>query len=141
MSGEERHALAIGEVPSHSHTGQTSSENVNHSHNVNGGTSWNDRDHTHGLSGHVATTGGGYWGQGWSAASNVGGPAAAVTLGGGWPGDSTGTGGASTPHAHTFNVQSGIENTPHVHWITAEGGNGSHNNMQPYAVANVFIKT
>lgn len=57
------------------------------------------------------------------------------------------SGGSTSFHAHTWNGafvggdNSYRDKTYHAHSITAEGGNGYHNNIQPYVVVNYIIKT
>jgi microcystin-dependent protein len=38
-------------------------------------------------------------------------------------------------------VQTGATDVNHLHAVNSDGGNGYHNNMQPFGVCNVFIKT
>ena len=118
-------ALTTNEMPYHSHGGQTANDNVDHVHYVSGGTGWNDRDHSHHspMSGNVPVT-------------QSGGQGAAVMGGAGHD-----TGGANTPHTHSFSAWSGGANTRHLHGIYAEGGGAGHNNIPPNQGINFFIKT
>jgi microcystin-dependent protein len=77
-------------------------------------------------------------------------------------GGATGAMNAANPHNHGIDISggstatwqlgwgagglvggynTGVRDINHVHGIGNDGGGGTHNNMQPYAVCNVFIKT
>lgn len=55
-------------------------------------------------------------------------------------GDWTGV-GVQTGWATTMVSGGSNEYTAHTHAITAQGGGGSHNNLQPYLVLNFMVKT
>jgi microcystin-dependent protein len=44
-------------------------------------------------------------------------------------------------HEHTFSGTTSNESATHAHVISPDGSSTAHNNMPPYAVANIFIKT
>lgn len=117
--GEEAHALAVAELPSHNHTGTTGNDAPDHSHA--GQTAGASARHTHSTTGIFAS-------------SCTTGPAGFYSSSG-----SANTGNDTPDHTHGFNT--GGASARHTHTIPAQGGGGSHNNMPPYAVANVFIKT
>lgn len=126
--GEETHQISNGEMPSHSHGGQTGASN----------TGWMDRNNPHAHS--IADPGhahsfphGGLWSAGGSGSCQGGGGVNGIL----WY--ETQTNGAGTGI--------GIYNTDinHLHAvpnlsIAADGGSGYHNTMQPYATLNFFIK-
>jgi microcystin-dependent protein len=108
LLGTEKHALSVSNMPRHTHSGTTASDNRDHTH---GGRTGNDSpDHTH----NVPVVGGGDvpGGSNWRIAV------------GSNPVTSTGastrhqhdfsTGGASTRHEHTFTTNTGdsISSTP-----------------------------
>ena len=121
--GEEAHALALAEIPSHGHTGATGVDSPDHTHG--GYTSADSPDHSHatGRAINLSVAAGSYP-YTFIAAPNDG---------------SFYSAGASARHTHS--TASYGASARHAHAITAEGGNGTHNNMQPYGTANVFIKT
>lgn len=117
--GEETHALAVAELPSHAHGGATGADTPDHTHS--GQTAGASARHTHSTTSLFAS-------------SCTTGPAGFYSVSG-----STTTGNDNPDHVHAF--ATGGASARHSHAIGAEGGNGAHNNMPPYAAANVFIKT
>lgn len=114
--GEASHTLSTSELPSLS--GSVS------------GTTGAGSPHTHGVSdpGHSHTYESGYTGAGFAADVSGGSPGPGTKL----STDSATTGvsiGSEGSHTHSFSATVAITN-----------GGGAHNNMQPYAVANVIIK-
>jgi microcystin-dependent protein len=116
VGGEASHTLSTSEVPSQSVTVT--------------GTTGGGSAHTHGVTdpGHTHTVPIGYTGAG--------------TVGSVSGASSTGSFNESTASS-TTGVTIGSESA-HTHSLSASGstngGGGAHNNMQPYAVANVIIK-
>jgi microcystin-dependent protein len=82
--GEEAHALVVGEVPGHTHSGTTGNDAPDHSHSINGGASF-----------FVGTSSLGVLSGGSGNA-----PSNATSI-------SAVSGGASTRHAHNFTTDSG----------------------------------
>ena len=117
--GEEAHVLAVGELPSHNHTGSTGTDTPDHTHS--GSTGTESAAHTHNTTSTFA-----------SACTT--GPAPFTSVSGG-----TVTGTENQNHTHSFT--SGGASARHAHSIPAQGGGAAANVMQPYATANVFIKT
>jgi microcystin-dependent protein len=132
-AGEENHTLSNGEMPVHSHAGVTAGDSPDHSHYTSGTTGADSPDHAH----HIAA----------NIYNNTAGPVAyraQTVTSGGWPvllDNALNTDGANARHAHSFGGQSGGCNTRHTHGVYNDGGGATHNNMQPFSVANVFIKT
>lgn len=129
--GEEKHELSISEMPSHNHSGVTSSSGV-HNHT---GTTNTTGSHTHTSN---AVGGQGNYGLVLANGSNT------VI-------DTDGSNGElnvwTTPfeliidsngdHSHTLNVNN---NGAHTHTISSQGSSLAHNNMQPTLfISNVFI--
>jgi microcystin-dependent protein len=133
--GEETHLLANGEMPTHSHGGQSGLTSTDHWHNLNANTSTESAGHTHGV---YSTATFGFTPGGTQTSP--------IAMGGSTGGNSTG--GESASHVHNLNAntnwasQNGTAtNQNHQHAINNDGGGTSHNNMQPFEVANVVIKT
>jgi microcystin-dependent protein len=136
--GEENHLLVPVEsgVNSNGSTGTVSSD---HSHSFSVTTGTDSPDHAHGDSGHVHSVFGrtdinqgtsGNWAAvtSWGGATTTGAASAAI-------------GGATARHAHSVNGSTGGISANHNHALTGRNADAAHNNMQPYTVANVFIKT
>lgn len=115
-SGEESHVLGTGEVPAQTISGTTSAGSP-HNHGIN------DPGHNHTTSLSFGDSGGTPGVPADGDPSKIDGFTAAT---------STATTGITTAteasHNHTFSG-------------STSGGGGGHNNMQPFAVANVIIKT
>lgn len=120
VGGEEAHALAIGEMPSHAHTGATYYETQTHTHS--GVTAFQNQLHTHSYTAPNAVVAA-------FAAGNFNGVGATSLLN---------TNTESANHSHNFST--GGQSANHNHQIAAEGGGGTHNNLQPYIVVNYIIK-
>jgi microcystin-dependent protein len=120
--GEEIHALVIGEVPSHNHTGQTTNDLTDHTHG--------DAGHSHGMSNPPVNPGAAGWGSINFAAGSAGKA----------PSNNNYAGGGESVTA-VANAQIGGASNRHTHGITAQGGGGGHNTMPPFAVVNYLIKT
>jgi microcystin-dependent protein len=132
-------ALSPAEMPHHSHGGATHPMDRNIDHLHSGATNGADRSLVHG---HAM-----FWGQVAAAFDRVwgGGTFAELqTVSGGagwWGGDGMRTfdeGGID--HLHSFTTGGSDRSLDHLHAITGEGGNGAHNNMQPYQRLNYVIK-
>lgn len=114
--GEYNHQLTVGEMPSHSHDGNTS-EGGAHNHNASLA---NAAGHTHNLSYGPGRQDSGN--PGWQAYTNSG------------NGVNTKSAGA---HTHTLTMNEAA-NHKHTLTISTNGGNEEHNNMQPYVSVYVF---
>ena len=124
--GVDRVPLVIAEVPSHAHGGITGTDTVDHAHYSNF------------QSGTVSA-----WHAHWPAS---GGPFFAGV--GGWAfsgadipiyhGGATGI--PDTNHTHAVTGWSGGVNAWHQHGVTAEGGNGAHENMPPWCAVAQIVK-
>jgi microcystin-dependent protein len=164
--GEERHLLANGEMPVHSHGAATGNDSPDHAHNVSGGTGTESADHAHYVPGQsaggatdwrTADTGGSYapvgsW-SGYSPGSSS--PGGNFPRSGSPPGASNfnhqhgvsvnvgavTTGGRDTAHSHAFNVGSAGASARHAHGIGNDGGGGDHLNMPPWIAVPYLVKT
>lgn len=115
--GEEQHTLTLNEIPSHSHSGTTSSEG-SHTHTAT------DSGHTH----TQTTINDDYNSSGGNPPGFVGDSAGSKT----WSNINTG-------YANITVASSGV----HTHTMTTDskGGSQSHNIMQPFIALNYIIKT
>jgi len=132
-------ALSPAEMPHHAHGGATQAMDRSIDHLHGGMTNGSDRSLVHG---HAM-----FWGQVAGAFDRVwgGGTYAQLqTVGGGagwWGGDGMRTNDEGAPdHLHSFTTAGADRSLDHLHAITGEGGNGAHNNMQPYQRLNYVIK-
>jgi microcystin-dependent protein len=137
--GEENHLLVPVEsgINGNGYTGTVSSD---HSHSFNVNTGVDSPDHAHGDSGHAH---GGY-GRADINTGNTGNWIAVTAWGGSGGGTfaaSAAIGGATARHAHNVSGNTGGISANHNHSFVARNADAAHNNMQPYTVANVFIKT
>lgn len=130
--GAETVTLTAAQIPSHTHSGTTGSENTVHEHN--GQTYTEGANHQHGF----------------NYVEPVYGNMAAGSTGTGSTGDTTGSGSTgleSANHAHSLVAGGGYMNSEsanHQHSFTTDGGTGgggSHTNLQPYQVTNYIVKT
>jgi microcystin-dependent protein len=130
-SGTKTVTLDATQIPSHNHTGTTSSDGA-HTHTFSGTTSTNG-DHGHEIN--VSGTKLQYLNTTASASSGLGG------LAGLFNNDNlraTNNGN----HAHTYSGTTSGASTNHTHTFTTAntGGGLAHNNLQPYIVLNYMIK-
>ena len=150
VGGAESVILQNAQMPVHVHGGATGFYDVNHLH---GGTTDNiDRAlaHTHGVYDNSQPYTGGAGGDPvWSHDAN------GLSTVWGWGGgiqrmwgnaylQYLGTGpntGGNLDHLHTFTTAAADRSVNHQHSIPSDGGGGAHENMPPYAVVNVIIKT
>lgn len=122
--------------------GATNSQLGTHSHYTNGTTNACDRDinHLHGGPNDGASTvymaaGGPATGQGVTSSAGQTVRAAATT---------TGACDRSIDHLHAYGAWSNATYDPnlaHAHALNARAADNAHNNMQPFAVVNWFVKT
>lgn len=128
--GEEAHVQAVGELASHTHTGTTGNNSVDHTHTYSGNTGTVSADHSHQVGdGSMFTcytsTGGG---------NNIAaGPYAFATIT---------TGGISANHTHGYSGTSSGVSANHTHSFTSasQGSSTAFNVMQPSAVVTKYIK-
>jgi len=135
--GNEGVTLAVAAIPSHDHSG-TGWQSADHTHTAN--TGYISADHSHGIGdpGHAHNI---TYGRGWNNS--------------GYPGstdqqqqvldksvDAATTGQYvnwfSADHTHT--IGTGWISANHNHGVTAQGGGGSHLNMQPTIIVNKIIR-
>lgn len=131
-SGELTHTLSVSEMPSHFHSGTTSSDGA----------------HTHTFSGTTSTDGSHYH----TSGANSNGFVAHATGGGGYAVGFTNAGSGEMmfyrytdsggSHSHTYSGTTSGASTNHTHTVTTDskGSGAAHNIMQPYIVMNYIIK-
>ena len=136
VGGEEAHLLQAAESGTNGN-GATGQENAYHQHAVSGTTGADSPDHAHvtGLAINTENPGGQLFQTGGTGLAGQTGVANMWTWG------NPGTGGATARHAHSFSAATASQNAFHAHQLAARGADAGHNNVQPYAVANMFIKT
>lgn len=131
-SGSQSHTLDTNQIPAHKHPITVSSGTTGIS-----ATTVSAGSHTHNVSG-TATISGSFVGtgatsvyQGGSEATRTGSTSATATV----------SGSAESAGSHTHSVT--ITDSGHTHTASSSdtGLGQSHNNMQPYTVGNLFIKT
>lgn len=123
--GEATHTLSVSEVPSETVTGTATLS----------GTTGAGSPHTHTVTdpGHTHTVAIGYTGAGTAGAVSGASPTGSYNES--TTSATTGISVASeSAHTHTFSGTATVSGS-------TNGGGGAHNNMQPYVVANVIIKT
>lgn len=146
-TGEETHALQLGELASHSHshthgsTGSGAESNHSHSHNHGAVNTGAESGHSHG---HTHTpTGTGFIVAVGSTLGLVGAPSLQASGGTGSGSDATGSSGHV--HAYTPNVDAS-GSSGHTHTFTpapdatTAGSGTAHNVMQPSLVCNYIVK-
>lgn len=112
--GAETHTLIIAEMPEHDHSGSTGSAG-GHSHS---GTTNTTGAHSHTYQRTVNGNG--------------------IESGGEYQNTSSSTSSTGN-HSHTLTISS-VSDHSHSLSINDTGGDGAHNNMQPYVVTNYIIK-
>jgi microcystin-dependent protein len=129
--GETGVTLAATQMPSHSHSGATGGESVDHAHYVSGQTGAADRslDHLHGATLFAPE------GADWVWVNEYTGGTGVLLRG-----RATSGMDRSIDHLHGIGLWSGGRNTGHTHGITPEGGGLAHNNMPPYIKIAFIIK-
>ncbi len=131
--GAESVTLTSAQIPSHTHSGTTSAQNVNHTHDWSGTSSTESATHTH-----TTSSGQGLRGfDGVHADISYGGSGSSLSF---WPV----TGTESATHTHTVSGTTGNESAVHTHTVTTDGGTGGgllHTNMPPALITNYIIKT
>ena len=138
--GNEGVTLAVAAITSHNHTGATGGHSADHSHNASTGTV--SADHSHGVydPGHSHGIDRG------RGANNAGYPAS-TDQGSNQQQNDWGTTGSSTGQYvnwfsadHTHTLTTGGFSADHNHQVYAQGGGGSHLNMQPTIIVNRIIR-
>lgn len=130
--GATTHTLTQAQLPAHTHSGTTATNNVGHTHSGTTGTENTSLSHAHGHALMPARIDG----TGISeipVAVNLGGLSVPYIVGG----SDWGQAGATNPDgpsAHTHSFTTGGESASHTHTFTTSsiGGDTAHNNMQPY---------
>jgi microcystin-dependent protein len=125
--GEKAVTLTAGQVPLHTHSGTTATENANHTHS---GSTAGEGGHQHAF---------GMTSKYWADVSRSGSTTVVSQVNGTPPSASGNVGNAiigvtniDGNHGHNFGT--GTESTAHAHTFTTDGfgGGGAHNNMSPY---------
>jgi microcystin-dependent protein len=149
--GNEGVTLSTGQMPSHSHGGQTSLVSNDHAHSGDSG--GRNQDHQHGDYGHShapyqrVMAGDGWIGPGSSWYAGAGGDPWSSHSGGGWQTSggwyfsNTGTmscGYVSANHGHQTNF--GGVSAWHTQGIAADGSGAAHMNTQPTIIVNKLVR-
>ena len=141
--GEETHKLAVANLPGHTHSATTSTESSTHGHSGDTGTVSSDHQHyvNHG---HTQTIFWGGTGPNGNRVSghNTGGTGFSSNAGQNTvDGNNALSGGITANHGH--HVDTGGQNVNHTHTVNTDagsGGNGSHNNMQPFVTVAAWLR-
>jgi microcystin-dependent protein len=117
-------------VVSHTHTGTTDNQSVNHAHTFSGTTGGQSADHTHNPVLQYTGSGGNF--------PNINGFSGSTSVS-----STTPTSGTSNDHNHTFSGTTGNNNANHNHTFTtgSAGSSGTNANLPPYLGINFIIKT
>ena len=140
--GEKTHKLTATEMPSHTHTFSgsavnTGNQSANHTHSFSGTTS-SAGAHVHNYV--LTPNDGGSLAGLWVPDTSVGNKKTSFQSGSKYM-QSAGA------HTHTISGNTGGQSANHTHSVTAKGtntstgGNGSHNNMQPYITCYMWKRT
>jgi len=149
--GNEGVTLANGQMPSHSHGGQTGTVSTDHSHSGNSG--GRSADHAHGDYGHLhqpyqrVMSQDGWIGPGSSWYAGAGGDPWSSHSGGGWQTSggwffsNTGTASLGNPSAnHAHNTNFGTVSAWHTQGIANDGSGAAHMNTQPTIIVNKLVR-